>query len=170
MNLKPFALSVLASVLASCTVMNKVESAKTLEIYGPGVIQNPVVADLEVRETKVTGTATGFNSALVTVKNMALADAIRKSSADVLVEPSFELETKGSKITATVSGFPANYKNFRNATPADSLMVRAGYMQRANVAVVSDAPAKRKGAGGAVVGILVLVGLVIAGVAGAGGG
>lgn len=152
----------LASTMCSCTVLNKVESAKTLDVYGPGVIQNPVLADLEVRDTKVTGTATGNSSAPGTVKNMALADAIKKANADVLVEPAFDMQSKGGKTTATVTGWPANYKNFRNVTQADLPVLEAGYMQKANVAVVNDAPAKKKGVGGMIFGVLVLVGLVVA--------
>lgn len=151
-----------AVLLTSCAAVNKVETAKTLGIYGPGVLQNPVVADLDVRETKVSGSATGSSTAPNVVKNMALADAIKKANADVLVEPTFELSTKGGKTTATVQGFPATYRNFRNATPADSLLIQSGHMHYARTAVVDDAPAKRGGGGVAVVVTLVL--LAIAGV------
>lgn len=152
--------------LSACTTVRKVETAKTLEIYGPGVIQAPVIADLDVQETKVSGTAVGSNNALATVKNLALVDAIKKAGADVLVAPSFEIETKGSKTTATVTGFPATYKNFRAATPADTTLVKAGYMQRVNTAVVDDAPARKKGGAAVVVGlvlVLATLGLVLLG-------
>lgn len=150
------------ALLMSCATTRKVETAKTLEIYGPGVIQSPVIADLDVKEQKVSGTAAGSSTSLATVKNLALVDAIKKAHADVLVSPSFEIETKGSSTTATVTGFPATYRNFRNATPADSLLVKAGYMHRVNTAVVDDSPArKKKGAGAAVAVLLVLAALVI---------
>ncbi|MBL7985507.1 MAG: hypothetical protein JNM91_10935 [Flavobacteriales bacterium] len=157
------------ALLMSCATTRKVETAKTLEIYGPGVIHSPVIADLDVKEEKVTGTAVGSSASLSTVKNLALVDAIKKANADVLVSPSFELETKGRSTTATVTGFPANYRNFRSATPADSLLVKAGYMHRVNTAVVDDSPARKgKGGGVAIAVVLVLAALVI-GLTGGGG-
>lgn len=146
-------------LLASCAT-TKETTVKTMEIYGPGVIQNPVIADLDVREQKVTGTATGRKSAANTVKKLALANALETSHADVLVAPVYELVTKGGRTTATVTGFPATYSNFRHATPGDSSLVTAGYMQHANTAMADDAPVKKKGLGAIIGGVLV-AGVVI---------
>lgn len=158
--MKPYLLPAIAMLfLASCAT-TKESTVKTMEIYGPGVIQNPVIADLDVREQKVSGTATGRRSAAKTVRNLALANALETAHADVLIAPSYELVTKGGRTTATVTGFPANYKNFRHATPADSSLVTAGYMQHASTTVVDDAPVKRKGIG-AIVGTILTVGAVI---------
>lgn len=142
-----FFVLLLTTVLSSCAVHTRVATTRSLEIYGPGVIHNAVIADLDVEGTKVTGTATGHRSDPTMVKNAALADAIQKAGADLLVEPSFVLETNGNKTTATVTGFPATYKNFRNAVAADSTLIRAGHMHRAQTAVAKEAPAKRKGTG-----------------------
>src|SRR5688500_13907930 len=106
-------LLIFAGVLTSCTT-TKTITTKSMDIYGPGVIQNPVVVDLKVDETKVFGTATESQSnTLLSVKQKALIDAMKKSGADVIVEPVFETETKKGKTTATVSGYPAVYTNFR---------------------------------------------------------
>lgn len=149
-------------LLASCAGVRKTETAKTLEIYGPGVIQNPVIADLQVKEQKVSGTASGSSRSVGTLKNMAMVDAIKKAQADVLVGPTFEIEMKGSKATATVTGFPATYKNFRTASEADSLLVRASFLQGATSAVVDEKPPRKKGAAGLVAGIaLVFTALII---------
>ena len=161
MKLTLLHLLLLGSLLASCTTTRKVETAKTLDIYGPGVIQNPVIADLDVKETKVTGSAVGRSKETEAVKNMALADAIKKANVDVLVEPSFVIENVGSKSTVTVTGFPATYSNFRKATPADSLMVEASYMHRANVAEVKDVTIKKKGKGGIIAAAVLVAGLIV---------
>ena len=150
---------------SSCAVLSKTETAKTTGIYGPGVLQYPVLADLDVKESKVTGTATGRSSATADVKNLAVADAIKKANADVLVEPVFDLQTKGSTVTANVSGFPGTYKNFRPVSQSDLPMLETGVLQKAQVAEVSDAPVKKKSPAGVVFGVLlaivVVVGLVL---------
>src|ERR1039458_322350 len=103
----------LSAFLTSCTVL-KTNTAKSMDIYGSGVIQKPVVVDLDVKEAKVTGTSTETQGkAIDMIKQEAVADAIKKASADILVEPTFETITSNGKITVTVTGFPGTYKNFR---------------------------------------------------------
>jgi hypothetical protein len=147
----------------SCATVKKAETAKNLEIYGPGVIQNPVIADLDVQQQKVRGTATGRTSATETLKNLALANAIRTANADLLVAPVYELETSRGRTSVTVSGFPATYTNFRSATPADSSLIDAGYMHRANTAVANDVKA-RKGSAGWIVATVITVAAVLVGI------
>lgn len=168
-TMKAFWLLPVLVLLGSCSTTRKVETAKTLEIYGPGVIQAPVIADLDVKEQKVSGTAVGSSNSLSTVKNLALVDAIKKAQADVLISPSFEIETKGNKTTATVTGFPATYRNFRSATTADSLLVKNGYMHRVNTSVVDDAPARKKGGGAWAVAVVLVLSALAIGLSGGGG-
>jgi hypothetical protein len=148
-------------LLSACTTVKKVETAKTLEIYGPGVIQNPVITDLDVRKQKVRGTASGRTSATESLKNMALANAIRTANADLLVAPVYELETSGRRTTVTVSGFPATYTNFRSATASDSSLIDAGYMHRANTAVANDVKARKGGAGWIVATVLTVAAVLV---------
>jgi hypothetical protein len=148
-------------LLASCATVKKVETAKTLEIYGPGVIQNPVIADLDVQQQKVRGTASGRTSATETLKNVALVNAIRTANADVLVAPVYELETTGGRTTVTVSGFPATYTNFRTATAADSSLIDAGYMHQANTAVANDVNARKGGTGWVVAAALTVAAVLV---------
>ena len=148
-------------LLSSCTTLKKAETAKTLEIYGPGVIQNPVIADLDVQQQKVRGTASGRTSATASLKNMALVNAIKTAKADVLVAPVYELETTGGRTTVTVSGFPATYTSFRSATAADSSLINAGYMHRANTAVANDVKARKGGAGWIVAAALTVAAVLV---------
>lgn len=146
-----------ALLLSSCATVSKVDTAKSMEIHGPGVIQYPVIADLDVQEQKVRGVATGRRSATTTVKQLARVNAIKMANADVLVAPVYEIETKGNRTTVTVTGFAASYKNFRSATAADSSLVETVYMNQPNTVVV-DEPATRKASAGwlsAIGGILV---------------
>ena len=138
------------------------KSAQVMDIYGAGVIQKPVVADLEVKEEKVTGTATGNSANSVSdMKVEAIADAVKKANADVLIEPKFETVTSGSKTEVTVTGYPATYKNFRPITKEDAELIKEGVVKRTETYESAKAT-KKKGPVGAIVGITSgLVGLLI---------
>ncbi|GAB4281663.1 MAG: hypothetical protein Kow0068_06180 [Marinilabiliales bacterium] len=129
---KLFIFSTLITLLSSCSVM-KTSTSKALDIYGAGVIQIPVVVDLEVSEKKVTGSSEGYSSNIESIKQDAIADALKSSNADVLVEPKFETETSGGITKATVTGFPATYKNFRSLKEEDIKLLEAGFTQKAVV-------------------------------------
>lgn len=115
--------------LASCTTRSR--TVKTLGIYGPGVLQNPVVADLDVRAEKVTGTATGNSRGVAALQDDAIADALAKAQADVLVEPMFQTVNNGGRTTVTATGFPATYTNMRAATTVDKPMLEIGALHAA---------------------------------------
>lgn len=109
-------------VFVSCSTVSKTTRSSYVE--GPEVVQRPVVADLEVGTAHVTGTAKGKRSTGVNnVKQLAIADALIKSGADVLIEPRFEITTSFRTISVTVTGYPATYKNFRPMEAADTLFM-----------------------------------------------
>lgn len=152
-----------ALMLSSCMVI-KTNTNKTMDIYGAGVIQKPVLVDLDVKETKVVGTATASqNISVEIVKQEAVTDALKKSNADVLVEPKFETVTSAGKTTATVTGFPATYKNFRPVTADDVKLMDVGITQKASVYEQPKTQPKKGGVGaivGTVTGILLIILLV----------
>jgi uncharacterized lipoprotein YmbA len=151
----------LAAAISSCTV-TRTSTVKTMDIYGAGVIQKPVIVDLDVKETKVTGTATDHsNVSLETVKQRALVDALKKSNADVLVEPKFDTETTGNKITVTVTAFPATYKNFHPIRQEDVELLKAGVVQKAEV--MQPPKTERKGGGAIIIAIALLAAITLIG-------
>lgn len=94
------------------------------DIKGPTVIQKPVVADLDVKESRVTGSATAKRSITETeIKQMAVYDALKKSNSDVLVEPRYEITTNMKETTVTVTGYPGTYKNFRPMEVQDTMFI-----------------------------------------------
>ena len=144
-------IGILASsiVFFSCSSVQKTSTAKSMNIYGMGVMHIPVLADLEVSETKITGTKTGSStSSLDELKAEAIAAALKTSNADVLIEPAFQIETDRSRITVVVTGRPATYKNFRKMELSDTLLIQAGILQKP--LVIDPAPAKKKKKGAAV--------------------
>lgn len=109
-------------VFSSC----KTTSISTVssDIDGPTVIQKPVVADLEVKEVRVSGTATTKGSMSEDqLKKMAVADALKKSNGDVLIEPRYEITASFRNTTVNVTGYPATYKNFRSMEAQDTIFV-----------------------------------------------
>lgn len=95
------------------------------DINGPTVIQKPVVADLDVKETRVSGTATVKGSVSVDeLKQMAISDALKKSNADVLIEARYEITSSFKQTTVNVSGYPGTYKNFRPMEAQDTMFIQ----------------------------------------------
>lgn len=124
------ALSIL--FLASCTTQHAI-TTKTTDIYGVGVIQKPVLADMEVKEEKTSATINARGKRINDdLKNQAVAEAVKKSNADVLVEPRFESTIQGRKITLTVTGYPATYKNFHTINQDEVELLKAGKVQQVN--------------------------------------
>ncbi|MCW5900024.1 MAG: hypothetical protein KIT10_12215 [Flavobacteriales bacterium] len=147
--------------LGSCTELLPTQTAKSLNIYGPGVIHHPVIVDLDVQGTKISASATGLASNIAGLRNDAISNAVKMAGADVLVEPVFETKPQGGRIVVTVTGFPATYKNFRPAQQADVPLLEAGVMRQAKVSEVAPQQVRKKGGGGAVVAIIVTFGLLI---------
>ena len=149
--------------LASCTTQHAI-TTKTTDIYGSGVIQKPVLVDMDVKEEKVSATINARGKKVSDdLKNQVLAEAIKKSNADVLVEPRFETDIKGRKMTVTVTGFPATYKNFHTIKQEEVELLKAGKVQQVNTMDTNQIKSK----GGKVVlavglGIVLVVSLIIA--------
>lgn len=152
-----------SAILFSCstpTTLTRFKSTKTKDIVGSDVRHTPVVADLIVKEVKVSGAATGkAGEPLDNVKNEAVADALSKSGADVLVEPRYVVEKSGGKYNVTVSGYPGFYKNFRPDTvsaPASGPVIQGTGTSKLQVEKPKEPTSgKKKGSGaGAIVVVI----------------
>ena len=137
---------VIVVTLASCaSTKSTTNTSKTLNIYGSGVIQKPVIVDLDVKQTKVTATAKGkLGSNIDALKAEAVSMAVKNTQADVLVEPTYTIVSNRGSSTVTVSGFPATYKNFRDITVEDVPLIKAGILQTARVVEPTTIWGKKK--------------------------
>lgn len=151
--------------LASSCAITKTMTAKRIDIYGSGVIQHPVVAELNVKKTKVIGTAKSSYGTTISsdTRNNAIADALKKANADVLIEPVFETETNKGVTTVTVTGFPGTYEGFRLATVEDVPLLDMGILQKATVAEPQAAQRKNKGLGIILATVAIVAGVLIVG-------
>lgn len=126
----------IVTVLASCSsTKSTTNTSKTLSIYGSGVIQKPVIVDLDVKQTRISATANGKSGGNIeALKAEAVSIAVKNAQADVLVEPTYTIVSNRNTSTVTVVGFPATYKNFRDITLEDVPLIKAGILQTARVA------------------------------------
>lgn len=111
----------------------KWSTTKTMDVNGAGIIQMPVLADLDIKDIKVSGSARALEMPLENIKNNAVNDALIKANADVLVEPKFVIEKSTQGTIVTVTGYPATYKNFRNIKVEDIPLLQLGAKQKAKV-------------------------------------
>lgn len=118
-----FAIVAVLLVATSCSYRMVERTGRTLEPYS-----EPMMADLEVSQTKVTGSfeiskkelgGLRWRTASMkvnTYKLNAVYAALQSVKADVLLFPQYEIvrvEGMGDGITVTVTGYPGVYKNFR---------------------------------------------------------
>jgi hypothetical protein len=152
--------------LASCSLQKQTtNTAKTLGIYGAGVIQKPVLTNLKVNPKKITSFYSGSGTqGLDYHKSQAIAKVMAENKADVIIEPAYEIVTSTSSVRITTTGYAGTYENFRQMQGADtSLLVDVGiinYNNSRDQAPPHVAP-KKKGTGAA----LLLLALLGAGVA-----
>jgi hypothetical protein len=119
MKLKIYAVALLSLTVFSCQTV-KTGTAKSIDISGVGVIHKPVIADLDVKEEKITKTIMLKNlESLENAKNEIIRELLNENKADLLVEPKFESKTKNGKTELTVTGWLAYYKNFRTIEEKD---------------------------------------------------
>lgn len=145
-----------SAFLTSCIVpaiMSK--TAKTKDVRG-SLVHVPVIADLDVKGAKVTGsfTTTLQMPDIENAKAMAVAAALKSSEADILVEPSYSFTKVGTSTTVEVTGYPGTYKNFRSATKEDLIWIHStaqpGVTKSEDVTKLESAPvtpAKPRGIG-----------------------
>jgi hypothetical protein len=163
-------LGAVAFWLSACTLQKQTtNTAKTLGIYGAGVIQKPVLTCLKVNPRKFTCSYTANGSqAMDYHKSQAIAKAMIENKADVIIEPAYEITSSASNVSIVVTGYAGSYENFRPLTGADtSLLVGAGIIDYNNGPGETPAPqqAKKKGNAG-----LILLAILVGAAAGVAGG
>ncbi|MBK9290915.1 MAG: hypothetical protein IPM52_04750 [Bacteroidetes bacterium] len=129
-----------------CQVIQSVPF-KSMGINEIGVVQHPVLAELEVLPTKITQTVEVKKAKILDeAKAIAMAQVLKDTKSDVLVEPKFEFKRKGAKLFVTVTAYPALYRSFRSMKPEDEYILEHMRFRRAEVAEgsVGAVPGKRK--------------------------
>jgi len=131
----------------SCSTLQKTTETNTIGINEARIGNTPLITDLDIRSEKVEGKAIGSSTSIKKLKQFAVAEALSKANADLLIEPKYSVETKNSRSTVIVVGWPANYKNFRQIVEADSTILKLANMNVSatdNSTKVQDEQEKKK--------------------------
>ena len=132
---------------ATTTTTRRQVTAKSADVVYSGVVQRPLVVDLNVSETRVRGTFTGTsttNTNLQTLKDLAIENALSTVNADILLEPRFNVTTNTTgeftEIIVVVTGYPATYRNFRNFNASDTAWINLRPANRLSVTQRAETP------------------------------
>lgn len=124
---KLFILMAAAVALSACSKqVFKTHTARTTSI--PAKTESMVnVSDLEVSEVKTTGSCSDKILSKKQKEENAIANALLKTGADILVEPryTYNYNKKGKLTSVEVSGYPARYKQFRSVTREDAEIINS---------------------------------------------
>lgn len=105
----------------SCSTQMATYSAKTASLpYSIKAV--PMTSELKVSETKVTAEVKDRKGMLKkTMEDWAVSEALKKVSADILLEPRYEYTYDNNRLVAVkVSGYPATFAKFRQMTTQDA--------------------------------------------------
>ncbi len=138
-----FSLLIIATIMASsCALRITTSTSRTIQ-----PLEEPIMADIDVKTEKVTGTYTEKKRAdEKRIKQNAVYNALGNGTkGDLLIAPQYEIvkdvRLNGARIksvTVTVTGYPAFYKNFRPVPKAASYEIREVTPQTPFVIITKD--------------------------------
>ncbi|MCM1177611.1 MAG: hypothetical protein NC115_00925 [Bacteroidales bacterium] len=115
-------IAAIVMIAASCSSTTMITRTAKSGDLSYSSLATTITSELKVSETKVTGEANNPNSffSQVEMEKTAVADALKKEDADILLEPQFEYRrVDGKLVSVKVSGYPAKYSGFRPVTQDD---------------------------------------------------
>lgn len=128
--LKIFSMSIfIVLIFPSCKTTQKSSSSDYdyIKITKQGIVQKPLIADLEISKEKKSLTKVYENATLNYAKELVMGAFIQEFKCDLVVHPLFySTTTTTSKndirsISITVSGYTGSYKNIRNFELKDTV-------------------------------------------------
>ncbi len=124
-----------AAIFCSCNseighVRQRMATANTRYVRQYNIIEMPQIADLNVEDRLVSGSFSGNDVSAEDAKSLAVANAIKTASADVLVEPIYDVTIDDNTVNASVRGHPAHYKNFRKPPINEKLYGNVAHQSR----------------------------------------
>lgn len=167
-------LVVTASVVTSCSTLNKSKSVDYDYMYinKQGIIQRPLVTDLEVAKEKQKLSRTYRNITVAQAKENIMGEFIQQFGCDLIVQPYFVTTSEGatvikSNVEVTVNGYPASYRNIRMYEPKDSanFKIRAYVNNYENRPITNEStevePKRKKNIGWSILGTAALAAVVV---------
>ena len=120
----------------SCKTILKSSTADFdyLNITKMGIIQKPMITDLQVAKEKVTISRSFGNIGLKEAKENTMGAFTVQEKCDLIVQPYFTTtsvtENDKTTITVNLTGYPAFYKNIRNFQVSDSSLFFPGTFKK----------------------------------------
>jgi len=142
-----------------------------LFITKQGIIQKPLIADLEVSQTKSVLTRSYQNISISTGKENVMGEFITQFRCDLIVQPYFITSSTTSSgnttIMVTVSGYAASYKNIRQFERKDTAqLLPLNYLHNGPARPLSTSaeitPTVKKNSGVKLLATLLGIGLIAA--------
>ncbi len=114
--------------ITSCKTVIKSHTADydLMYISKQGILQKPLITDLEVGNKRVTISQSYSNISLTEAKENIMGEFIKQQTCDLIVQPYFTSNSTATDtkttITITLTGYPASYKNIRNFESKDTAL------------------------------------------------
>ena len=149
--MKKFSIFMMLLIIATCIFNSCALRITTSTSRTLMPLEEPLMADIDVKTEKVTGTYTEKKRAdEERIKKNAVFNALANGTkGDILVAPQYEIvkdaRFNGARIksvTVTVTGYPAFYKNFRPVPKVGEYEIREVTPQTPFVIVTKDAEGK----------------------------
>lgn len=125
---KTLIVAMFALFITSCGSMSKIKTTDVDSIDKTGILAHPIIAEVEIKNTKVAGQyilkTEQYKLNKNYGKNMAIADAVQKAKCDYLVHPMYEIIIETRNTTINVTGFPGVYTAFRKMEASDSTILK----------------------------------------------
>lgn len=126
--------------LSSCTTVanrQKTFDYDYLFITKQGIIQRPLLADLDVAKQRQVITRSYKNTTVSTARQNIVEEFIRQFQCDLIVQPYFSTQSESvsgkTNVDVTLNAYPAHYRNLRNYEPKDrELLLPDGYKYNPN--------------------------------------
>jgi cell division septation protein DedD len=123
LHLYTFLLIGVAATIYSCSapiingISRKTATGNTKYVAQVATFQMPLITDLNITDRIISGSYYGTDVTEEFAKSMAVANALKTSGGDVLVEPQYYISLEKNTISVEVRGHAATYKNFRKPEP-----------------------------------------------------
>ena len=123
LHLYTFLLIGVATTIYSCSaptingISRKTATGNTKYVAQVATFQMPLITDLNITDRIISGSYYGTDVTEEFAKSMAVANALKTSGGDVLVEPQYYISLEKNTISVEVRGHAATYKNFRKPEP-----------------------------------------------------
>lgn len=110
----------LVTFLYSCGLQRKYATNREESVTETQVYKQPLLGEVKVDITRrVSAEVTVGPNQVEYGKELAIREALKSDSADIIIDPVFDINTTATKTVVNVVGYPAYYTEIKTATPEE---------------------------------------------------